>query len=101
MNEYVLLTPSRGDSIILLGYQVLRSQLGLEPSVTRVADIYQYTAVVEEDMRQTLDVDTMPVLDEPVKWRQGKLTDDSPAEFPERFRPGDLQSEKDIPRRTR
>ena len=74
-------------TISALGYQVLRSQLGLEPSVTRVADIYQYTAVVEEDVRQTLDVDTMPVLDEPVKWRQGKLTDDSPAEFPERFRP--------------
>ena len=74
-------------TISALGYQALRSQLGLQPSVTRVADIYQYTAVVEEDMRLALDVDTMPVLDEPVQWRQGTLTDDSPAEFPERFRP--------------
>ena len=79
-------------TISALGYQVLRSQLGLEPSVTRVADIYQYTAVVEEDMRQALDVDTMPVLDEPAQWRQGTLTDDSPAEFPELFRP---QRERD------
>ncbi len=74
-------------TISALGYQVLRSQLGLEPSVTRVADIYQYTAVVEEDVRRALDVDTMPVLDEPAQWRLDTLTDDSPAEFPELFRP--------------
>ncbi len=74
-------------TISALGYQMLRSQLGLEPSVTRVADIYQYTALVEEDVRRALEVDTMPVLDEPAQWRQGTLTDDSPAEFPELFRP--------------
>ncbi|MFC2029704.1 uroporphyrinogen decarboxylase family protein [Chloroflexota bacterium] len=74
-------------TISALGYQALRSRLGLEPSATRVADIYQYTAVVEDDVRQTLDVDTLPVLDEPTQWRAGTLTDGSPAEFPDRFRP--------------
>jgi uroporphyrinogen decarboxylase len=70
-----------------MGYQALRSELGLGPSVTRVQDIYQYTAVIEADVRQALDVDTLPLLDEPASWRKGVLPDGSPAEFPAKFRP--------------
>ena len=74
-------------TISALGYQALRKALGLPPTVTRVQDIYQYTAVVEEDVRQALGVDTAPVLDQPAEWRGGTLPDGSPAEFPARFRP--------------
>jgi uroporphyrinogen decarboxylase len=74
-------------TISALSYQGLRNRLGLDPSVTRVGDIYQYTAVIEEDVRQTLELDTAPVFDEPMEWRQGALPDGSPAEFPARFQP--------------
>jgi uroporphyrinogen decarboxylase len=74
-------------TISAMGYQALRQHLRLPPSVTRVQDIYQYTAVIEDDVRQALGVDTLPVLDEPVAWRVGTLPDGSPAEFPIRFQP--------------
>jgi uroporphyrinogen decarboxylase len=72
------------------GYQALRRQLGLPPSVTRVQDVTQFTAVIEQDVRQALGVDTLPLLDEPVEWRRGALPDGSPAEFPARFQPRTL-----------
>jgi uroporphyrinogen decarboxylase len=68
-------------------YQALRKHLGLPPTITRVQDIYQYTAVIEEDVRRALGVDTRPMLDEPVVWRREELPDGSPAEFPARFQP--------------
>ncbi len=77
-----------GDSTIsALGYQALRKRLGLGPGVTRVQDISQYTAVIDEDVREVLDVDTAPVFGEPEEWRSDTLTDGTPAQFPARFRP--------------
>ena len=76
------------DSLILaVGYQELRKQLGLSSSTTRVGSIYSQTAWIEEDVRQALDVDVMPVFYEPNEWRKGILADGSPAEFPANFRP--------------
>ena len=74
-------------TISALGYQALRAALGLAPTVTRVQDVYQYTAVVEEDVRQALGADTAPIFDLPAEWRPGTLPDGSPARFPARFRP--------------
>ncbi len=74
-------------TISALSYQALRTALGLEPSITRVQDVYQYTAVIEEDMRQALGVDTAPVLDLPSEWRTGVLPNGYSAQFPARFRP--------------
>jgi uroporphyrinogen decarboxylase len=74
-------------TISAMSYQALRCELSLAPSVTRVQDVYQYTAVVEDDVREALGVDTMPVLDQPLEWRRGTLPGGSPAEFPARFRP--------------
>jgi uroporphyrinogen decarboxylase len=77
-----------GDSTIMaVAYQGLRRQLGLAPSTTRVIDVYQQTAVIEEDVRQALGVDVMPVFDEPNGWRRDTLPDGTPAEFPAKFRP--------------
>jgi uroporphyrinogen decarboxylase len=65
-----------GDSTIsALSYQTLRRRLGLKPSVTRVQDVFQYTAVIEDDVRQAMGIDTAPVLDEPLEWREGTLRD--------------------------
>jgi len=70
-----------------VAYKSLREHLGLGAGRTRVADVYQHTALVEKDVRQALGVDVMLVPDEPNKWRQGSLPDGSPAEFPARFLP--------------
>jgi uroporphyrinogen decarboxylase len=74
-------------TISAFGYQGLRRALGLAPSITRVQDIYQYTALIDEDVRRALGVDTYPILDQPVSWRAGVLPDGTPAAFPDRFRP--------------
>jgi uroporphyrinogen decarboxylase len=74
-------------TISALSYQALREGLGLQPGATRVADVSQYTALIDDDVRQALDVDTMPLFNEPSEWRQGTLTDGSPAQFPARFQP--------------
>jgi uroporphyrinogen decarboxylase len=77
-----------GDSTIMaVAYQGFREGLGLPPSTTRVLDICQQTAVIEEDVRQMLGVDLMPVFDEPREWRMGTLSDGSPAELPAKFSP--------------
>jgi uroporphyrinogen decarboxylase len=68
-------------------YQPLREELGLPPGTTRVLDVAQQTAVIEEDVRQAMGSDCMPVFDEPKRWRPGSLGDGSPAELPARFRP--------------
>jgi uroporphyrinogen decarboxylase len=74
-------------TISALSYQELRQVLGLEPTVTRVQDIYQYTAIVEDDVRRALGADTAPVFDLPAEWRAGTLPDGAPAQFPARFQP--------------
>jgi len=74
-------------TISAFSYQALRRALDLPPTLTRVQDVYQYTAVVEDDVRRALGVDTAPVLDQPAEWRPGSLPDGTPARFPARFRP--------------
>jgi uroporphyrinogen decarboxylase len=74
-------------SVSAFSYQALRRALGLPPSVTRVQDVYQYTAVIEDDVRRALGVDTAPVFDLPVEWQRKALPDGTTAELPARFRP--------------
>jgi uroporphyrinogen decarboxylase len=74
-------------TIMAMAYPDLRKHLGLGPVRTRVSDIYQQTALVDEDVRQALGADLFPVFYEPREWRSGTLPDGSPAEFPREFRP--------------
>jgi uroporphyrinogen decarboxylase len=74
-------------TIMAVSYQDFRKELGLGPTMTRVVDVAQQTAVVEEDVRQALGVDVRPVFDEPQEWRAGSLGDGSAAELPARFEP--------------
>jgi uroporphyrinogen decarboxylase len=74
-------------TIMAVAYRDLRAHLGLGPGVVRVADTYQHTALVEEDVRQALGIDVRLAGDEPVRWREGVLPDGSPALFPDEFRP--------------
>jgi uroporphyrinogen decarboxylase len=79
-------------TIMAVGYQAFRKQLGLAPSTTRMRDVVGQTAIIEEDVRQALGIDLAPVWDEPQAWRKGTLTDGSPAEVPAKFNP---QRQKD------
>ena len=74
-------------TIMAVAYRRLREHLGLGPGRICVADVYQHTALVEEDVREALGVDVLLVGDEPEAWREGTLPDGSPAAFPDRFRP--------------
>jgi uroporphyrinogen decarboxylase len=74
-------------TISALTYQALRGVLGLPPTITHVQDVYQYTAIVEDDVRQALGADTAPVFDLPGQWRAGTLPDGTEARFPARFQP--------------
>lgn len=68
-------------------YKQLREHLDLGEGTTRVIDVYQQVAGVEDDVCQVVGSDVVPVLYEPNEWRKGFLTDGSPAEFPARFLP--------------
>jgi len=74
-------------TVTATAYGRLREHLGLDRGTTRVVDIYQHTALIEEDVRQALHIDTLLAGDQPTAWREGELPDGSPALFPERFRP--------------
>jgi uroporphyrinogen decarboxylase len=74
-------------TISAFGYQALRAELGLAPVVTRVLDVYQHTAELDEDARLALDVDILSAAYQPTAWRDGVLPDGSPAEYPADFQP--------------
>ena len=74
-------------TIMAVAYGRLREHLALGPGRIRVADVYQHTALVEEDVRRALGIDVLLAGDEPTRWRAGTLPDGSPAEFPAAFLP--------------
>lgn len=73
--------------ISVTSYRELRRYLGLGSGKIHVCDFMDQTALVEEDVRRALGVDTMGVLYEPKEWRKDPLNDGSPAYFPSKFRP--------------
>jgi len=74
-------------TIAAIRYQELRRQLNLPPSSTRIADASQYMAILEEDVRQALDIDTAPVFAEPREWRSETFANGFRAELPAKFQP--------------
>jgi uroporphyrinogen decarboxylase len=68
-------------------YQEFRKHLGLEPGQTQVMDVYQQTALIEQDMRELLDIDTYPVFQEPNEWRDATLSSGGKVQFPAKFKP--------------
>jgi uroporphyrinogen decarboxylase len=74
-------------TIQAVAYRKLREHLGLGPGTTRVIDVYQQVAGVDEDVCDVFGVDVRPVFYGPREWTEGSLTDGSPALFPVRFQP--------------
>lgn len=85
-------------TMVAVAYRRLRAHLGLGPGTIRVADVYQHTALVEDDVREALGVDTRLVGDEPRRWRDGQLPDGTPARLPETFRPERLDDGSQVVR---
>jgi uroporphyrinogen decarboxylase len=74
-------------TISALSYQELRAALGLTRTVTRIQDVTSCIALVDDDVREILGVDTTLVADLPLQWRRSRLRNGLPADVPYRFRP--------------
>ncbi len=74
-------------TIQAVGYRRLREHLGLSPTAIHVVDVYQQVAAVDEDVRRRFDVDVAPLFYQPRRWRDGFLSDGTPARLPDGFRP--------------
>ncbi len=76
------------DSSTLTGvaYNRLRQYLGLGGS-TRIWDIVQQVALIDQDVRQALGGDVVGIHPEPAQWRPGTLPDGSLCEVPAKFQP--------------
>ncbi len=70
-----------------IAYNRLRDFLGLGPDGTRIFDVYQQIAVVGDDVREALGIDTIPLLMEPLEWKPFALPDGSPCSIPEGWNP--------------
>lgn len=73
--------------ILAIAYQKLREYLRLEPGITKVMDVYQQTALVEDDIYERFGLDTYPIFQEPNEWRDGYLANGAKAKFPAKFKP--------------
>ena len=70
-----------------IAYNRLRAHLGLPPGRTQMFDVYQQIAKIEDDVREALGLDTVPLLIEPTAWKPFVLPDGSPCEIPEKWDP--------------
>jgi uroporphyrinogen decarboxylase len=70
-----------------IAYNNLRKHLDLGPGETRIFDVYQQITKIEGDIRDILELDTVPLLLEPVKWKPFKLADGSACQIPEKWNP--------------
>jgi len=70
-----------------IAYNRLRNHLGLRQGRTQMFDVYQQIAKIEDDLREILGPDTIPLLIEPLRWKPFNLPDGSPCQIPEKWNP--------------
>ena len=70
-----------------IAYNRLRDHLGLRQGRTQIFDVYQQIAKIEDDLREILGPDTIPLLIEPLRWKPFTLPDGSPCQIPEKWNP--------------
>ena len=68
-----------------VAYNNLRNHLNLEQGRTQIFDVYQQIAKIEKDIRELLEIDTIPLLFEPRRWKASRLPDSSSCEIPEKW----------------
>ena len=70
-----------------IAYNRLKEHLGIDGGTTRIFDVYQQVAQVEDALLDTFEIDTVPLLIEPLEWKPWTLPDGSPCEIPARWTP--------------
>ena len=70
-----------------IAYNRLRAHLGLPQGRTQLFDVYQQVAKLEDDVRELLQPDTVPLLFEPVAWKPFELPDGSSCHIPQKWTP--------------
>jgi uroporphyrinogen decarboxylase len=73
--------------IAAVTYRDLRIRLGLPQRITHVADTFSQLAVVEDDVREALGIDTTSLFLQPREWHTGQLVDGTPALVPALWKP--------------
>lgn len=77
-----------------IAYNNLRNHLNLKQGKTQIYDVFQQICKVEKDIIELFEVDAIPILFEPIRWKASKLPDRSSCEIPEKWNPirknGDL-----------
>jgi uroporphyrinogen decarboxylase len=70
-----------------IAYNNLKTYLGKDPGKTQIFDTYQQVSKIEPDIREFLQLDTIPLLLEPLCWKSFQLSDGSACEIPEKWNP--------------
>jgi len=78
---------SDDSGIAAVTYRDLRDYLGLPHRTIRVADTFSQLAVVDDDVREVLGIDTTSLFLQPREWQMGALVDGTPALVPALWNP--------------
>lgn len=70
-----------------IAYNNLKKYLGRDSGKTQIFDTYQQITKIEPPIREFLQIDTIPLLIEPLGWKSFQLPDGSPCEIPEKWNP--------------
>ena len=73
--------------ISALAYNRLREHLGLPQGETQIFDPYQQVVKVEDDVLAALEIDAIPLVIEPLAWKDAALQDGSPCQIPAKWNP--------------
>jgi uroporphyrinogen decarboxylase len=68
-----------------IAYNRLKRHLGIEHGKTRIFDVMQQIAMVENTLLDRVGSDTVPLLIGPKEWKTWALPDGSPCEIPEKI----------------
>lgn len=74
-------------TIQAINYGNLRRYLKVSAVQIRVVDVFQQITLIDDDIKNCFGVDVEPLLYMPRKWRNGFLSDGSPAQLPFLFHP--------------
>jgi uroporphyrinogen decarboxylase len=78
---------TESSGLTAIAYNRLRRHLGLPPGRTQVFDVYQQVVKIEDDLRDRLGIDTVPLHIEPLDWKPFVLVDGSASEIPAGWNP--------------
>jgi uroporphyrinogen decarboxylase len=78
---------TESSSLTAIACNRLRSHLGLGQGRTRIYDVYQQVALLEDDMRVAIPTDFVTLTAEPKEWKLALLADGSPCEIPAGWNP--------------